>query len=128
MRNESRTTAWLIALVIGLVLSFVAVTDGAQEDSTLCGSGIEFEQQVIEIQGVNVLVVYSNDGENKYIIAIDVDKDGMYEVLIFDTNGDGLADMQLEGGKASAEDVIWLYCGYQQLKLSGIELKVNTPY
>lgn len=88
-----------------------------EKDSILCDTGIKISQDVIVEESANALVIYNEPLKKIFVIAIDTNRDGLYEILVFDTNGDGQMDMQLEGGQATAEEVLWLYCGYQVLPM-----------
>ncbi len=90
------------------------------QDNTLCDTGIPIELRIQSGEGGKALLVVNPQSEQIFIVAIDYGGDGIYEVLVFDTDGDGNVDMQLEGGGATAEQVIWLYCGYQRLELSSL--------
>ena len=105
-----------LILIIFLLLSVVKLS--AQTDDTLCDTGIKIEQRIQSGEGGNVLLVVNPQSEQIFIVAIDYGADGFYEILVFDTDGDGNVDMQLEGGQATAEQVLWLYCGYQRIELS----------
>lgn len=106
-----------IVMSILFALAIVTVTD-AQVDSTLCDTGIKVTQTVHVRQGGNILTVTNDESEQIFIIAIDYNRDGIYEYLVFDTDGNGKVDMQLEGGQATAEEVIWLYCQYIKIDMS----------
>lgn len=103
-------------MVLFCIVCHSAGTLAIGTDSTLCDTGMKITQEVKVIDNMNVLSV--STAERQIIIAIDTNQDGWYTVLIFDTNGNGYADMQLEGGYANAEEVIWLYCEYQRLEMT----------
>lgn len=122
MKNETKTTAWIIALVIGLVLSIVAVAEAQDStgtaEQTICNTGIKYTMEVVVEPKGNVLVIQNPEMDAIFILAFDWDRDGIYESLLFDINGNGMVDLQLEYGQATAEQVLELYCMYQQLKMS----------
>lgn len=103
-----------LILIAVLACSSIALA----QDSTLCDTGIKIEQTIEQREGGNVLIISNPQSEQIFIVAFDYGRDGLYEVLVFDTDGNGNVDMQLEGGQATAEQVIWLYCGYQRIELS----------
>ena len=110
--------------------------------SYICGTDIKILQDWInrdEPEYANMYIVYLYPKDNKkwsllspdvvfldraIILAFDADKDGYYEYVIFDTDGDGKFDMELkydpeEGAvKANEQGVLELYCAYQRLKVS----------
>ena len=90
----------------------------ATPDSTICETGILYTQEVVVESKGNVLVIANADMGIIFILAFDWNRDGIYESLLFDINANGQIDLQLEGGQATAEQVLWLYCQYQQLEMS----------
>ena len=102
--------------------------------SYLCDTGIRVIQDWVDRPGseyANLYIVYRYPEPNKkwslmgednldraIIVAFDINKDGIYDALWFDTDGNGKFDMFLEGGQAKEDGVLWLYCQYQQLEMS----------
>ena len=111
--------------------------------SYICGTDIKILQDWInrdEPEYANIYIVYLYPKDNKkwslfspdvvfldraIILAFDADKDGYYEYVIFDTDGDGKFDMELkydseseDAVKANEQAVLELYCAYQRLKVS----------
>ncbi len=104
----------------------------------LCDTGIKVLQDWVErdeAEYANIYIVYRypevSRGWSFYqrlraddrldralILALDIDKDGLYDYLIFDTDGNGKFDMELEGGHTDEQGVMWLYCQYQRLEMS----------
>ena len=108
----------LLYMILFCIVCHSAGTLAIGTDSTLCETGLIYSQTVDVLEKGNVLKVFNPQTEAIYIVALDYNKDGYYEVLVFDTDGDGYADMQLEGGIATAEQVILIYCGYMKLSMS----------
>ena len=103
-------------LTILMVLAYSTVTYSAVSDVTLCDTGIEITQTVVVEDKGNALIIHS--GEQVFVVAFDYNRDGIYETLLFDTDGNGYMDMQLEGGQATADEVQWLFCQYQRFSMS----------
>ena len=108
----------LFYMILFCIVCHSAGTLAIGIDSTICNSGIPFTQEVVVEEKGNVLVVANEGMEIIFILAFDWNRDGIYESLLFDINANGAIDLQLEGGQATAEQVIQLYCMYQQLKMS----------
>lgn len=106
----------LILTVIFLLLS-VVVAEGS-DTKKLCDTGLEYITTVTEAEGGNILSVMSPDQERIFIIAVDYNKDGTYEMMVFDTNGDTYVDMKFEGGQATLEQVLELFCTYIDFSMS----------
>ncbi len=123
--NNSLIKMLFIAFLVAIV--FIAVGDAQSvtvvaEGVELCDTGIKASSIIEEREGGNALVVFNKETNQIFIVAFDYGADGYYEVLVFDTDADGNADMQLEGGKADIDDVLYLYCGYQRIELSNLIL------
>lgn len=109
---------YLIWVTIIILLAGFAVTTEGVTDTTLCNSSIPITLEVVEETKANVLVIGNKEMDIIFVLAFDWNKDGIYESLLFDINGNGEIELQLEGGQATAEQVLMLYCQMHQLEMS----------
>jgi hypothetical protein len=111
-------------------IQYVTETKGTY----LCDSNVKVLQDWVnrpEKEFANIYIVYQypeikkkwaliqkDELDRAIILAFDIDKDGLYDYLMFDTDMNGYLDMELKGGHATAEEVLWLYCQYHRLEMS----------
>lgn len=106
-----------LAIVLIVLLSVIGI-DTKVEGNTMCDTGIEYVIEYREGEVDNRIVIKSKSGDVIFIVAIDLNKDGKYNLLVFDTVGDGMADIQLYGGSATVDEIIELYCKYINFTIS----------
>ena len=105
------------AIFIIILLSVIAIDTKVRCD-TFCDTGVKYRIQYVVQPTSNKMIVTNETGNIIFIVAIDFNRDGNYTMLVFDTNGDGMADTQFTNGTATAEQVIKIYCHYMNLKIS----------
>jgi hypothetical protein len=105
----------LVSIIIAILIANFAYPQ--TEDKTMCNTGLTYTQEVVVEPKGNVLVIQNPEMDAIFILAFDWNRDGIYESLLFDINGNGMVDLQLEYGQATAEQVLELYCLYQQLEM-----------
>ena len=85
---------------------------------TFCDTGVKYRIQYVVQPTLNKMIVTNESGDFIFIVAMDFNRDGNYTMVMFDTNGDGMADTKFTNGTATAEQVIKMYCHYMNLKIS----------
>ena len=105
------------AIFIIILLSVIAIDTKVKGD-TFCDTGVKYRIQYVVQPTLNKMVVTNETGDFIFIVAMDFNRDGNYTMMVFDTNGDGMADTKFTNGTATAEQVIRMYCYYMNLKIS----------
>ena len=109
--------AYVVVFLIAVFLFVMVVMMATADAQTICDTGVKYNVE-LSSDSVATKMIVTGAGDRIFIVGVDKDKDGYYEFLVFDTDGDGKVDVQLSGGMATIEQAIELYCSYAKDTMS----------